>query len=55
MLKIKSFKVQIIHVSYFNSDTVLFASYKNNYLLHFAIWIKEIGQTLWIFSLNLLI
>ena len=33
-------------------DTELVASYKDTYLLHFAIWIKEIGQKLWIFSLN---
>ena len=32
----KSFIVQIIHVSYLNTDTELFASYKDTYLLHFA-------------------
>ena len=52
ILKIKSFKVQIIQVFYLNIDTELFASYKDTYLLHFAIWIKEIGQALWIFSSN---
>ena len=36
-LKIKSFKVQIIQVSYLNIDTELFASYKDTYPLHFAI------------------
>ena len=37
ILKIKSFRVQIIHVSYLNIDTELFASYRDTYLLHFAI------------------
>ena len=37
ILKINSFKVQIIHVSYSNIDAELFASYKDTYLLHFAI------------------
>ena len=37
ILKIKSFKVQIIQVSYLNIDTELFAAYKDTYLLHFAI------------------
>ena len=37
ILKIKSFKVHTIHVSYSNIDTELFASYKDTYLLHFAI------------------
>ena len=36
-LKIKSFKVHIIHVFYLNVDTELFASYKDTYLLHLAI------------------
>ena len=33
----KSFKVQIICISYLNIDTELFASYIETYLLHFAI------------------
>ena len=37
ILKIKSFKVQIIQVSYLNIDIELFASYKDTYFLHFAI------------------
>ena len=37
ILKIKSFKVQIIQASYLNIGTELFASYKDIYLLHFAI------------------
>ena len=37
ILKIKSFKFQIIQVSYLNIDTELCASYKDTYLLHFAI------------------
>ena len=37
ILKIKSFKVQIIHFSSLNTDTELFASYKDTYLLHFSI------------------
>ena len=33
----KSFKVQIIHISYLNIDAELFASYIETYLLRFAI------------------
>ena len=36
-LNIKSFKVQIIQVFYLNINAELFASYKEIYLLHFAI------------------
>ena len=37
---------------YLNIGTELFASYKDTYLLHFAIWIKKIGQKSLIFSSN---
>ena len=40
ILKIKSFKVQIIEIS--TIDTELVASYKDTYLIHFAIWIKKL-------------
>ena len=37
IFKIKSFKIQIIHVSYLNIDIEMFASYQDIYLLKFAI------------------
>ena len=54
ILKIKSFKVQIIHIASLNIDAELFASYKDTYLLHFAILFNEIGLKIIDFLLKFL-